>query len=67
MLRLWDVDTEQAIAFSLLIHAVLFIPPIIFAAAFLPRIGLLSFHELKELASKTKQGMTSAGQERFLP
>ena len=66
ILRLWNVDAEQAIAFSLLIHAVLFIPPIIFAAVFLPRIGLLSFHELKELASKTRQGMTSAGQSRYL-
>ena len=66
ILRLWNVDTEQAIAFSLLIHAVLFIPPILFAAVFLPRIGLLSFHELKGLAFKTRQDIASAGQSRFL-
>ena len=61
MLALWGVDREQAIAFALILHAVLFVPPIIFAMFFLPREGLLSARELKSLTVRTRKEISSAG------
>lgn len=65
-LRLWGIDQEQAIAFSLLLHAVLFLPPIFFAMFFLPREGLLSLSKLKALTSSTRTEISSAGKSRYL-
>ena len=60
LLALWGIGREDAIAFSLMLHAVLFLPPILFAVVFLPREGLLSFRELRALSNKTKARMASA-------
>jgi uncharacterized membrane protein YbhN (UPF0104 family) len=60
LLGLWGIGTEQAIAFSLMLHAVLFVPPIIFAAFFLPKEGLMSLKELKRLTEKTRAEMATA-------
>ncbi|MCH9038286.1 MAG: flippase-like domain-containing protein [Chloroflexi bacterium] len=66
LLGLWGIDPEQAIAFSLVLHAVLFLPPIFFAMLFLPREGLLSLAEIKALASRTRVELSSAGTSRYL-
>lgn len=66
ILALWGVDREQAIAFALVLHAVLFLPPILFAMFFLPREGLLSARELKSLTLRTRKEISSAGSSRFL-
>ena len=60
ILALWGIGREDAIAFSLLLHAVLFLPPILFAVIFLPREGLLSIRELRALSSKTRARMSKA-------
>ena len=60
ILALWGIGRENAIAFSLLLHAVLFLPPILFAVIFLPREGLLSIRELRALSKKTRKHMSTA-------
>lgn len=60
ILALWDIEREGAIAFALLLHAVLFLPPIFFAIIFLPREGLLSIRELRALSSRTRARMSAA-------
>ena len=60
ILALWGIGREDAIAFSLLVHAVLFLPPILFAVIFLPREGLLSIRELRSLSKKTRAHMSTA-------
>ena len=60
ILALWGIGHENAIAFSLLLHAVLFLPPILFAVIFLPREGLLSIRELRALSKKTRKHMSTA-------
>ncbi len=62
ILALWGIGREDAIAFSLLLHAVLFLPPILFAVIFLPREGLLSIRELRILSRKTRVHMSDASQ-----
>jgi hypothetical protein len=66
LLGLWDIGREQAIAFSLLLHGILFLPPIFFAIFFLPREGLLSIARIKALATSTRDELSSAGDERYL-
>ena len=65
-LALWGIDPEQAVAFSLLLHAVLFLPPIMFAMFFLPREGLLSLGKIKALAVGARGELRSAGGSRYL-
>lgn len=65
-LGLWGIDPARAIAFSLILHAVLFLPPIFFAMFFLPREGLLSLSGVKALAMKTRGELHSAGDSRYL-
>ena len=60
ILALWGIGREDAIAFSLMLHAVLFLPPILFAVIFLPREGLLSIRELRALSNRTRERMSSA-------
>ena len=64
ILALWGIGREDAIAFSLLLHAVLFLPPILFAVIFLPREGLLSIKELRALSKKTHARMSTAPQSK---
>ena len=66
LLGLWDIGREQAIAFSLLLHGILFLPPIFFTIFFLPREGLLSIARIKALATSTRDELSSAGDERYL-
>ncbi len=66
LLELWNIGREQAIAFSLLFHAVLFLPPIFFAIFFLPREGLFSITRIRSLATSTRDELSSAGDDRYL-
>lgn len=59
ILALWGIGREDAIAFSLMLHAVLFLPPILFAVIFLPREGLLSIRELRALSNRTRERMSA--------
>lgn len=43
----FDVDKSLALPYALVMHALLFLPPIFFAVAFLPREGLGSVRELR--------------------
>ena len=60
ILALWGAPREETIAFALVLHAVLFVPPILFAVLFLPREGLLSIRELRALSSRTRAQMSTA-------
>ena len=60
ILALWGIGREDAIAFALMLHAVVFLPPILFALVFLPREGLLSFRELRALSQRTRERMSAA-------
>ena len=60
ILALWGIGREDAIAFALMLHAVLFLPPILFAIIFLPREGLLSIRELRSLSRRTRARMSAA-------
>lgn len=60
LLGLWGIGKEQAIAFSLVLHVTLFLPPILIAALFLPREGLLSIRELRSLTRRTRAQMSEA-------
>ena len=60
ILSLWGVGREDAIAFSIMLHAVLFLSPIVFAIVFLPREGLLSIRELRALNRRTRARMSAA-------
>ncbi len=60
ILALWGVGREDAIAFAIMLHAVLFLPPILFAIVFLPREGLLSIRELRNLTAMTRARMSTA-------
>ena len=62
ILALWGIGREDAIAFSLMLHAVLFLPPILFAAVFLPKEGLMSIRELRALSDRTRARMSAASQ-----
>ncbi len=62
LLGLWGIGREQAIAFSIVLHMVLFIPPIAFAIVFLPREGLHSIRELRHLARNTRAHISTAQQ-----
>jgi uncharacterized membrane protein YbhN (UPF0104 family) len=62
ILALWGIGREGAIVFALALHAVLFLPPILFAVVFLPREGLLSFRELRALSRRTRERMSAAAQ-----
>lgn len=59
ILALWGIGREDAIAFALMLHATLFLPPILFAVIFLPREGLLSIRELRALSKKTRERMST--------
>ena len=59
ILALWGIGREDAIAFSLLLHAVLFLPPILFAVVFLPKEGLMSIRELRSLSNRTRARMSA--------
>ena len=56
LLSLWDVPTEAAISFAVLLHGVLFIPPILIAIIVFPREGLGSFRAIREIMSQRAQG-----------
>lgn len=60
ILALWGIGREDAIAFAIMLHAVVFLPPILFALVFLPREGLLSFRELRALSRRTRKRMSAA-------
>ncbi len=60
ILALWGIGREDAIAFALMLHAALFLPPILFAIIFLPREGLLSIRELRALSNRTRARMSAA-------
>ncbi len=62
ILALWGIGREDAIAFSLMLHAVLFLPPILFAVVFLPKEGLMSIRELRALSDRTRARMSAASQ-----
>jgi len=62
ILALWGIGREDAIAFSLMLHAVLFLPPILFAVFFLPKEGLMSIRELRALSDRTRARMSAASQ-----
>ncbi|MYE54535.1 MAG: flippase-like domain-containing protein [Chloroflexi bacterium] len=62
ILALWGIGREDAIAFSLMLHAVLFLPPILFAVVFLPKEGLMSIRELRSLSDRTRARMSAASQ-----
>lgn len=59
ILALWGIGREDAIAFALMLHAALFLPPLLFAVIFLPREGLLSIRELRNLTQKTRKRMST--------
>ena len=60
ILGFWGIGQEHAIAFSLALHAVLFLPPIAVAAVFLPREGLASIRELRALSQRARARMSEA-------
>ena len=60
ILGFWGIEQEHAIAFSLALHAVLFLPPIAVAAVFLPREGLASIRELRALSNRARARMSEA-------
>lgn len=60
LLGLWGIGREQAIAFSLALHIVLFAPPILFALAFLPREGLHSARQIRALARDARAEISTA-------
>jgi len=43
VLKLFNIDAEAAFSFALVIHAILFLPPIIVALIYLPTVGLSIF------------------------
>ena len=57
LLGMWSIGNEQAIAFSLVLHAVLFLTPVLVAVFFLPREGLLSIREIRALTRRTRAEM----------
>ncbi len=48
LLRLWDVPQDTALAYAIVLHLILFLPPIVIAAVVLPREGIRSLAALKE-------------------
>lgn len=42
LLSVWDIPQDQAISFAVLLHIVLFLPPVLIAMFVLPREGMLS-------------------------
>lgn len=57
LLGMWGIGNEQAIAFSLVLHAVLFLTPVLVAVFFLPREGLLSIREIRALTRRARAEM----------
>ncbi len=51
LLGLWDTGRAAALGFALVLHAVLFLPPIFMALIFLPKEGLFSVKEIRRLAT----------------
>ena len=59
ILALWGISREDTIAFAIMLHAVVFLPPILFALVFLPREGLLSVREIRALSQRTRARMSA--------
>ena len=51
-LEFFGVQSDVAIVFAVITHAVLFLPPMIIAAIFLPREGVLSLRRMRGLAAR---------------
>ncbi|MDE2766225.1 MAG: hypothetical protein OXI25_07350, partial [Chloroflexota bacterium] len=45
---LWDVPQDTALAYAIVLHLTLFLPPILIAAVVLPREGMGSLAALRE-------------------
>ena len=48
LLRLWDVPQDTALAYAIVLHLTLFLPPILIAGVVLPREGMGSLAALRE-------------------
>ena len=48
LLRLWDVPQDTALAYAIVLHLILFLPPIVIAGVVLPREGVGSLAALRE-------------------
>jgi uncharacterized membrane protein YbhN (UPF0104 family) len=51
VLEYFGVDREAGFGFAVIIHAVLFLPPTIIAAIFLPREGVLAVGRIRGLVA----------------
>jgi uncharacterized membrane protein YbhN (UPF0104 family) len=60
VLKLFNVDAEQALSLALVMHAILFLPPIIIALVYLPAVGI---NILKPRRSVNNLGGTNGPQE----
>lgn len=54
LLGRWEFAASAAASFALLLHAVLYLPPIALAAVFLPKEGLLSLGSLRTFITRVK-------------
>lgn len=55
LLSLWEVPREQALAFAVALHAVLYLPITAFAVVVLPREGLGSLRAIRELMESRRR------------
>ncbi|PZC46870.1 MAG: Uncharacterized membrane protein YbhN, UPF0104 family [Chloroflexi bacterium] len=55
LMDLWGVPKEPALTFAVLLHGVLFIPPILMTIVVFPREGLGSFRAIREIMGQRAQ------------
>lgn len=55
LMELWGVTRESAVTFSIILHAVLFLPPMVFSVVVLPREGLGSIRAFREMRQRALQ------------
>jgi uncharacterized protein (TIRG00374 family) len=58
-MRFFDVDKDVSFLYALIMHALLFLPPTIIAAAFLPREGIGSLRELQSWSQNWRGNSTT--------
>lgn len=49
---LWDRPAAEAVSFTVLLRGLVYLPPLLFAAVFLPKEGLASLRALRQLARR---------------
>ena len=59
LLSLWDVPKETAIGFAVLLHLILFLPPVFIAIIVLPREGIASISAWKQRARNLQKVKSS--------